>query len=89
MSVWGIVVFPAALMANFSKSRKVYSTKMQVVRGGALAAIALLTFVVVHASQQPKEPHTLQTTFKELQGRDEAKRQNLLHELINTRRPTP
>jgi hypothetical protein len=87
--IWGIVVIPAALVGKLFKTRKVYSGSMQVVRGGALAAIALLTFAVVNASQQQKEPHTLQTTFKELQGRNEAKRQNLLRELIDTRRPNP
>jgi hypothetical protein len=54
--MWSIVVVPTALIGKLFKSRKVYSTKMRVLRGGALAAIGLMTFVIAQASQQPKEP---------------------------------
>ena len=54
--IWAIVVFPAALIGKLFKSRKVYGTGMRVVRGGVLASIALLTFVIVNASQQSKDP---------------------------------
>jgi hypothetical protein len=50
--MWAIVVVPTALVGKLFKSRKVYSTKMRVLRGSALTAIGLITFVVVHASQQ-------------------------------------
>ena len=54
--IWAIVVIPTALIANVFKSRKVYSPKMQMIRGGVLTAIGLLTFMVVHSSQRPTAP---------------------------------
>ena len=51
--IWAIVVIPTALIANVFKSRKVYSPKMRMIRGGVLTAVGLLTFMVVNASQQP------------------------------------
>jgi hypothetical protein len=52
--VWAIVVIPTALIGNLFRSQKVYGTKMQFLRGGVLAAIGVLSFVIVNASQQPK-----------------------------------
>jgi len=51
--LWAIVVIPTALIGQLFKSGKVYSLKMRMIRGGVLVAIGLLTFVVVHSSQQP------------------------------------
>jgi hypothetical protein len=52
--LWAIVVAPTALIGKLFRSQKVYGTKMRVLRGGVLTALGLLTFVIVHASQQPK-----------------------------------
>lgn len=51
---WAIIVIPTALIANVFKSQKVYSAKTQMIHSGVLAAIGLLTFMIVHSSQQPK-----------------------------------
>ena len=52
--VWAIVVGPTALIGRLFKSEKVYGAKMRLLRGGALVAVGLMTFVVVNASQAPK-----------------------------------
>jgi hypothetical protein len=62
--MWAIVVVPTALIGRLFKSQKVYSTNMQLLRGGVLAAVGLITFVIAHASQQnnpPKEKVTMQS----------------------------
>jgi hypothetical protein len=58
--IWAIVVIPTAVVGKFFRVRKekVYSTKMRVLRGGVLATIGVLTFVIVNASQQPKPRYT-------------------------------
>src|SRR3954471_365817 len=69
--MWAIVVVPTALIGRLFKSKKMYSTNMQLLRGGVLTAVGLLTFVIVNASQQtsvtkaqnnpPKEKVTMQS----------------------------
>ena len=69
--MWAIVVVPTALIGRLFKSQKVYSTNMQLLRGGVLTAVGLIAFVIVHASQQtsvtkaqnnpPKEKVTMQS----------------------------
>ena len=51
--LWAIVVIPTALIGQLFKSQKVYSPKMRMIRGGVLTAVGLLTFMIVHSSQQP------------------------------------
>ena len=51
--MWAIVVVPTALIGRLFKSQKVYSPKMRMIRGGVLTAVGLLTFMIVHSSQQP------------------------------------
>ena len=51
--MWAIVVVPTALIGRLFKSQKVYSTNMQLLRGGVLTAVGLITFMIAHASQQP------------------------------------
>jgi hypothetical protein len=51
--MWALVVLPTALIGRLFKSKKVYSTKMRLLRGGVLTAVGLITFVIAHASQQP------------------------------------
>lgn len=57
--IWSAVVIPAAVVGKFFRVRKekVYSIGMRMLRGGVLTAVGLLTFVIVHASQQPTD-HT-------------------------------
>jgi hypothetical protein len=54
--VWAIVVVPTALIGQLFKSRKVYSPKMQMIRGGVLAAVGLIAFVLAVASQRATAP---------------------------------
>ena len=63
--LWAIVVIPTALIANVFKSQKVYSPKMRMIRGGALTAVGLLTFIVTNSSQQPK-PAPIQNTQQKM-----------------------
>jgi hypothetical protein len=50
--MWAVVVVPTALIGRLFKSQKVYSTNMQLLRGGVLTAVGLITFAIAHASQQ-------------------------------------
>jgi hypothetical protein len=50
---WAIVVIPAALIGKLFQSQNVYSPKTRMIHRGVLAAIGLLTFVIVNSSQQP------------------------------------
>jgi len=68
--VWAIVVAPTALIGQLFKSRRIYSPKMQTIRGGILTAIGLIAFVLANSSQHsPKQAQQTERGFQPWTGR--------------------
>jgi hypothetical protein len=66
--VWAIVVVPTALIGQLFKSRKVYTPKMRMIRGGVLTAIGFIAFILASASQHstslPKQAQDNRTIYQ-------------------------
>lgn len=69
---WAIVVVPTALIGQLFKSPKVYTPKMQMIRGSILVAVGVFGFILAVTSQRLTVPAPQQHTRSDYFWSDKA-----------------